>query len=234
MANPHVPAVHMNTRFLTTTKRWFGGGADLNPAIPYEEDTEAFHARLRAACAAHDPTFYPRFSKWADEYFWLPHRGVPRGVGGIFYDHLEGHFDAHFAFTREVGEAFLDIFPKVVRKRMDTPFDDQDLERLLTSAAATSSSICSTTVGHFRPQDRREHRRYLDESAAVGTLEMSYDAVPSGELAAVVTYLEMHSPPGTEVPAHRFHCVASRRLTPGSIGSFSARWARRGCGFRGW
>jgi coproporphyrinogen III oxidase len=131
MANPHVPAVHMNTRFLTTTKRWFGGGADLNPAIPYDEDTGAFHARLRAACAAHDPTFYPRFSKWAEEYFWLPHRGVPRGVGGIFYDHLEGHFDAHFAFTRDVGEAFLDIFPALVRKRMDTPFDDSDMERLL-------------------------------------------------------------------------------------------------------
>ena len=132
MANPHVPAVHMNTRFLTTTKRWFGGGADLNPAIPYDDDTEIFHARLRAACAAHDPTFYPRFSKWADEYFWLPHRGVSRGVGGIFYDHLEGHFDAHFAFTRDVGEAFLDIFPQIVRKRMDTSFDEQALERLLT------------------------------------------------------------------------------------------------------
>ena len=131
MANPHVPAVHMNTRFLTTTKRWFGGGADLNPAIPYEEDTKAFHARLRAACAAHDPTFYPRFSKWADEYFWLPHRSVARGVGGIFYDHMEGHFDAHFAFTRDVGEAFLDIFPQLVRKRMETPFTDEDMERLL-------------------------------------------------------------------------------------------------------
>ena len=132
MANPHVPAVHMNTRFLTTTKRWFGGGADLNPAIPNNQDTESFHARLRAACAAHDPTFYPRFSKWADEYFWLPHRNVARGVGGIFYDHLEGHFDAHFAFTRDVGEAFLDIFPQIVRKRMDTPYSDDDLERLLT------------------------------------------------------------------------------------------------------
>jgi coproporphyrinogen III oxidase len=139
MANPHVPAVHMNTRFLTTTKRWFGGGADLNPAIPYEEDTNAFHARLRAACAAHDPTFYPRFSKWADEYFWLPHRGVARGVGGIFYDHLEcqergngATFDEHFAFTREVGEAFVDIFPQIVRKRMQTPFDDEDMDRLLT------------------------------------------------------------------------------------------------------
>jgi len=131
MANPHVPAVHMNTRFLGTTKRWFGGGADLNPAIPNDEDTAAFHARLRAACAAHDPTFYPRFSKWAEEYFWLPHRDVARGVGGIFYDHLEGHFDAHFAFTRDVGEAFLDIFPSIVRKRMGTPFDDADIERLL-------------------------------------------------------------------------------------------------------
>jgi len=138
MANPHVPAVHMNTRFLTTTKRWFGGGADLNPAIPNEEDTEAFHARLRAACAAHDPTFYPRFSKWAEDYFFIPHRGVPRGVGGIFYDHLdclepgEGPtFDANFAFTRDVGEAFLDIFPKIVRKRLDTPFSEEDRQRLL-------------------------------------------------------------------------------------------------------
>ena len=131
MANPHVPAVHMNTRFITTTRRWFGGGADLNPAIPYQEDTDAFHARLRAACAAHDPTFYPRFSKWADEYFWLPHREVARGVGGVFYDHLEGHFDAHFAFTRDVGEAFLDIFPAIVRKRMATPFTDVEMQRLL-------------------------------------------------------------------------------------------------------
>ncbi len=132
MANPHVPAVHMNTRFLTTARRWFGGGADLNPAIPYEEDTQAFHARLRAACAAHDPTFYPRFSKWAEEYFWLPHRQVARGVGGIFFDRLEDHFDAHFAFTRDVGEAFLDIFPQIVRKRMHMPFDEDDMDRLLT------------------------------------------------------------------------------------------------------
>jgi coproporphyrinogen III oxidase len=131
MANPHVPAVHMNTRFLTTTRRWFGGGADLNPAIPYEEDTEAFHARLRAACAAHDPTFYPRFSKWAEEYFWLPHRDRARGVGGIFYDRLEDHFDEHFAFTRDVGEAFLDIFPQIVRQRMETPFTHEDMDRLL-------------------------------------------------------------------------------------------------------
>ena len=132
MVNPHVPAVHMNTRFLTTTKRWFGGGADLNPAIPNDEDTEAFHSRLRAACAAHDPTFYPRFPKWADEYFWLPHRGVARGVGGIFYDRLEGHFDAHFAFTRDVGEAFLEIFPQIVRRRQSTAYSEQELDTLLT------------------------------------------------------------------------------------------------------
>ena len=131
MANPHVPAVHMNTRFLCTTRRWFGGGADLNPPIPYAEDTADFHARLRAACAAHDQTYYDRFSKWADEYFFIPHRGVHRGVGGIFYDHLEGHYEANFAFTREVGEAFLDVFPKLVRRRMDMPFDEADRARQL-------------------------------------------------------------------------------------------------------
>jgi coproporphyrinogen III oxidase len=138
MANPHVPAVHMNTRFLVTTTRWFGGGADLNPPIPYEEDTAEFHARLRAACAAHDPTYYPRFSKWAEEYFYIPHRDVHRGVGGIFYDHLEcaepgtgATFDQHLAFTKEVGEAFLDIFPKLVRRRMNMPYDEADKSRQL-------------------------------------------------------------------------------------------------------
>jgi coproporphyrinogen III oxidase len=136
MANPHVPAVHMNTRFLVTTKRWFGGGADLNPPIPYEEDTADFHARLRAACAAHDQTYYTRFSKWADDYFFLPHRGVARGVGGIFYDHLEcadqgATFERNLAFTRDVGEAFLDIFPKLVRRRMATPYDEADKARQL-------------------------------------------------------------------------------------------------------
>lgn len=138
MANPHVPAVHMNTRFLRTTKSWFGGGADLNPPIPYAEDTADFHACLRGACSGHDPTFYPRFSKWAEDYFWLPHRGVHRGVGGIFYDHLECNppgegatFEQNFAFTRDVGEAFLDIFPKLVRRRMGAPFGDADRARQL-------------------------------------------------------------------------------------------------------
>jgi len=135
MANPHAPAVHMNTRFLTTTKRWFGGGADLNPPIPYQEDTDAFHARLRAACMAHNPTYFEKFKKWADDYFFIPHRGVHRGVGGIFYDHLECHDEAewerNFAFTRDVGEAFLDMFPKLVRKRMDQEWTPEEKQTQL-------------------------------------------------------------------------------------------------------
>lgn len=135
MANPHVPAVHMNTRFLTTGKAWFGGGADLNPPIPYQQDTDDFHARMRAACAAHHPQYYDRFSKWADEYFYIPHRQCHRGVGGIFYDHLECEdddaFERNFAFTRDVGEAFLDIFPQLVRRRMDTSFTPEDEQKQL-------------------------------------------------------------------------------------------------------
>jgi coproporphyrinogen III oxidase len=135
MANPHVPAVHMNTRFLTTQAAWFGGGADLNPPLPYAEDTEAFHARFRAACAAHNPTYYDRFKQWADDYFFIPHRNVHRGVGGIFYDHLEcedeAAFQRHFAFTRDVGEAFLDVYPKIVRQRMGMEFSAEDKRQQL-------------------------------------------------------------------------------------------------------
>lgn len=126
MANPHVPAVHMNTRFLVTQKRWFGGGADLNPPIPYAEDTADFHDRLKRACDSHGADYYERFRKWADDYFWIPHRNVHRGVGGIFYDHLEGDFDANFAFTQDVGQAFLDVFPALVRRRMHMPFTDAE------------------------------------------------------------------------------------------------------------
>lgn len=135
MANPHVPAVHMNTRFLATTKRWFGGGADLNPPIPYQEDTDAFHARFRAACAPYGPDVYERYAKWAEDYFYIPHRGVHRGVGGIFYDHLEcgddPEFDRNFAFTQAVGEAFLDIFPQIVRRRMSLAFTEAEREEQL-------------------------------------------------------------------------------------------------------
>ncbi|AXJ94785.1 MULTISPECIES: oxygen-dependent coproporphyrinogen oxidase [unclassified Sphingomonas] len=131
MANPHVPAVHMNTRFLRTTKQWFGGGADLNPPIPVEGDTADFHATLQAACDAHGADYYQRFKAWADEYFYIPHRKVHRGVGGIFYDHLEGDFDANLAFTQSVGEAFLDVYPRIVRRRMHDPFDTADEARML-------------------------------------------------------------------------------------------------------
>ena len=133
MANPHVPAVHMNTRFLRTTKQWFGGGADLNPPLPVEGDTAEFHAVLQAACDAHGADYYPRFKAWADDYFYLPHRKVHRGVGGIFYDHLEGDFDADFAFTRAVGEAFLDVYPRIVRRRMQEAFDANDEAQMLES-----------------------------------------------------------------------------------------------------
>ncbi len=131
MANPHVPAVHMNTRFLRTTKQWFGGGADLNPPLPVEGDTAEFHAVLQAACDAHGPDYHQRFKAWADDYFYIPHRKVHRGVGGIFYDHLEGDFDADFAFTRAVGEAFLDVYPRIVRRRMHDAFDAADEAQML-------------------------------------------------------------------------------------------------------
>ncbi|ANC87100.1 oxygen-dependent coproporphyrinogen oxidase [Sphingomonas sp. NIC1] len=131
MANPHVPAVHMNTRFLRTTKQWFGGGADLNPPLPVEGDTADFHTTLQAACDAHGADYYERFKAWADDYFYIPHRKVHRGVGGIFYDHLEGDFDAHFAFTRAVGEAFLDVYPRIVRRRMHDAFDANDEAQML-------------------------------------------------------------------------------------------------------
>jgi coproporphyrinogen III oxidase len=117
----------MNTRFLTTTKRWFGGGADLNPPLPVAEDTADFHAAMQAACDAHDPAHYPRFKAWADDYFYIPHRKVHRGVGGIFYDHLEGDFAQNFAFTQDVGRAFLEIYPKIVRRRMADAFTPDDL-----------------------------------------------------------------------------------------------------------
>jgi coproporphyrinogen III oxidase len=131
MANPHVPAVHMNTRMLVTTKRWFGGGADLNPALPIAADTAAFKAELQKACDAHGPESYANFARWADDYFWVPHRKRHRGVGGIFYDHLETGFDHDFALVRATGEAFLNAFPAIVRQRMATPWSDAERDTLL-------------------------------------------------------------------------------------------------------
>ena len=131
MANPKVPAVHMNTRFLVTTKRWFGGGADLNPPLPVEKDTADWHAAFKAACDRHDPEHYPRFKKWCDEYFFIPHRNVARGVGGIFYDWLENDWDKDFAFTRDVGETFLSAYPEMVRRHLHDSFTAADRETQL-------------------------------------------------------------------------------------------------------
>jgi coproporphyrinogen III oxidase len=117
--SPHVPPAHMNTRHIQTTRAWFGGGADLNPIVADEADTRMFHARLEQACAPFDPSYYSRFKAWADEYFHLPHRNEQRGVGGIFYDYLEDDLERDFAFTRAVGEAFLDIYPQLVARHMD-------------------------------------------------------------------------------------------------------------------
>jgi coproporphyrinogen III oxidase len=125
MRSPLVPAAHMNTRMIVTTKGWFGGGADLTPTFACDADTAEFHAALKAACDAHDPAYHPRFKAWCDDYFFLPHRGEPRGVGGIFFDNLDsGDWDADFAFTRDVGRAFLDVFPRLVRRRMGEPWSE--------------------------------------------------------------------------------------------------------------
>ncbi len=132
MCSPKVPAVHMNTRMIVTTQSWFGGGADLTPMVPDEADTAAFHAALRAACDAHDPDYYPRFKEWCDRYFYLPHREEPRGVGGIFYDNLDtGDWEADFAFTRDVGRAFRDGYPPIVRRHFDKDWSAEEREHQL-------------------------------------------------------------------------------------------------------
>jgi coproporphyrinogen III oxidase len=124
--SPLVPAVHMNTRHIATEKSWFGGGADLTPMVADARDARDFHARLERACDAHDASYYPRFKKWCDDYFYLPHRGEPRGIGGIFFDDLDtGDWESDFAFVRDVGLAFLDIYPEIVRRHMDAPWTEQ-------------------------------------------------------------------------------------------------------------
>jgi coproporphyrinogen III oxidase len=131
MHSPLVPAVHMNTRHIVTTRAWFGGGADLTPMYPDEADRDEFHAALKAACDRHDPGYYPRFKEWCDRYFYLPHRGEPRGAGGIFYDNLEVGWDADFAFTRDVGLAFLDVYPRLVARHMNRPWTEEQRQHQL-------------------------------------------------------------------------------------------------------
>jgi coproporphyrinogen III oxidase len=132
MMNPYVPAMHMNLRYLSTSRAWFGGGADLTPTFPFAEDTQEFHAALRGACDAYRAGAYAEFKAWCDRYFYLPHRQEPRGVGGIFFDDLtSGDREADFAFVRAVGEALLQVYPRIVARRKDTPYDDAARERLL-------------------------------------------------------------------------------------------------------
>jgi coproporphyrinogen III oxidase len=132
LRSPLVPAAHMNTRHIVTTKAWFGGGGDLTPMIPNDADANDFHAAFRSACDRHDPAYYPRFKKWCDEYFFLPHRNEPRGVGGIFFDYLDsGEPERDFAFTRDVGEAFLDVYPRLVRRHMLTPWTEEQRRQQL-------------------------------------------------------------------------------------------------------
>lgn len=129
MCSPLVPAVHMNTRFIVTEKSWFGGGADLTPMYPVEQDTQDFHAEFKLACDKHNSEYYPKFKKWCDEYFYLKHRNEMRGVGGIFYDYVNsGNWTDDFAFTQDVGKAFLKIYPEIVRRHLKEKWTKEQRE----------------------------------------------------------------------------------------------------------
>ena len=132
MCSPLVPAVHINTRFIVTSKAWFGGGMDLTPMYPDNEAAEAFHAPIKSCCDRHGEDYYERFKKWCDEYFYLPHREEPRGAGGIFYDYLDtGDWEKDFAFTQDVGRTFLGTYPEIVRTRMNQPWTAEQREHQL-------------------------------------------------------------------------------------------------------
>ena len=132
MQSPFVPAVHMNLRLITTAKSWLGGGADLNPVYPNDDDTEFFHQSFQSCCDKHNPEYYTNYKKWCDDYFYLPHRQEHRGVGGIFYDYLNTqNWQSDFAFQQDVGETFLKTFPSIVRRHMNKDWTNDNREHQL-------------------------------------------------------------------------------------------------------
>jgi len=131
MCSPLVPAVHMNTRHIVTARSWFGGGSDLTPMIENKQDSRDFHKAMERTCNAHGLDYYERFSKWCDDYFYLPHRGEARGIGGIFFDNLENDWRKDFLFTKDVGLAFLGIFPKIVRRNFLKDWTESQREEQL-------------------------------------------------------------------------------------------------------
>ena len=131
MQSPLVPAIHMNTRMIVTSKGWFGGGTDLTPMIENDNDTKDFHSVLKTCCDKHPHADYDEYKAWCDRYFYLPHRDEPRGIGGIFYDYLENDWEADFAFTQDVGRSFIQIYPQLVRKHMHKTWTDEQREAQL-------------------------------------------------------------------------------------------------------
>ncbi len=128
MCSPLVPAMHFNTRYIETKDGWFGGGGDLTPMYPDDSETAEFHSAFKQACDRHDDTYYPKFKKQCDEYFYLKHRSESRGVGGIFYDYMKGDFSKNFAFTQDVGRAILGVYPEIVRKKMYQKWSQEQRE----------------------------------------------------------------------------------------------------------
>ena len=175
MCSPLVPAAHMNTRHIVTTKAWFGGGADLTPIYPDPPAETEFHAALRQACDSYDPECHAKYKKWCDEYFYLPHRNEPRGAGGIFFDYLDsGDWERDFAFVRAVGEAFLDVYPAIVRSAHAAFLE----RRAAPPSAGPPRPLCRIQPAlrprhAFWAQNRRQCRGDPDVAATRGSLALT-------------------------------------------------------------